>query len=188
MQNLHGCFLVVYNEISPHERIKNTDQGGCLLSSVTNDVIQFYNDLILSIDADTYPIWNATIQSGSENFRFYIDSFFPTGATNGTMPSGNTTDYLFRTYGALSISAIKFLYPIPEWQQVDDATIYFNILYDYWALNMFLIFGGLIIMLMRTCILAVKVRDRTITRDLGIILLFMFFVGWGLFIGGAIIG
>jgi len=43
-------------------------------------------------------------------------------------------------------------------------------------------------MLFSACMMAVKVRDRTITRDAGILLLFLFCVGWGLFIGGTLIG
>jgi len=55
-------------------------------------------------------------------------------------------------------------------------------------LNMGLVFGGLIIMLFSACMMAVKIRDRTITRDAGILLFFLFCVGWGLFIGGTLIG
>ena len=76
----------------------------------------------------------------------------------------------------------------PAWQVVNAITLYFAVPFDYWALNMILIFGGLIIMLVSVCLMAKKVRDRTITRDAGILLLFLFFVGWGLFIGGAVIG
>jgi len=51
-----------------------------------------------------------------------------------------------------------------------------------------LIFGGLILMLLSTCIIAKKVRDKNISKDAGMILLLLFCVGWGLFIGGAVIG
>ena len=74
------------------------------------------------------------------------------------------------------------------WNELEPAILYFSVLFDYWALNMGLVFGGLIIMLVSVCMMAVKVRDRTITRDAGILLLFLFCVGWGLFIGGTIIG
>ena len=76
----------------------------------------------------------------------------------------------------------------PSWQEVAEAILVFSVPFDYWALNMGLVFGGLIIMLFSVCLMAVKVRDRTITRDAGILLFFLFCVGWGLFIGGTLIG
>lgn len=75
-----------------------------------------------------------------------------------------------------------------QWNVVSTATLIFSVPLDYWGLNMILVFGGLILMLVSVCIIAVKVRNRTITNDSGVLLLFLFCVGWGLFIGGTIIG
>ena len=74
------------------------------------------------------------------------------------------------------------------WQEVGEAILYFNVRFDYWGFNMILVFGGLVLMIVSVCIVAVKVRDRTITQDSGMLLLFLFCVGWGLFIGGTLIG
>jgi len=75
-----------------------------------------------------------------------------------------------------------------DWVEVGEAILIFSVPFDYWALNMILVFGGLILMLVSVCIIAVKVRDRTINNDSGVLLLFLFCVGWGLFIGGTLIG
>jgi len=77
---------------------------------------------------------------------------------------------------------------MPDWHIVGSPILYFSVPFDYWALNMSLVFGGLILMLVSACLMARKVRDRTIMRDSMMILLLLFFVGWGLFIGGTIIG
>ena len=37
-------------------------------------------------------------------------------------------------------------------------------------------------------LLARKVRDRSITRDDALLTIFLFCVGWGLFIGGTLVG
>ena len=87
-----------------------------------------------------------------------------------------------------SWGAIQNVTDSAEWNIVDSIIVYIEVPFDYWALNMGLIFGGLILMLVAACLMAVKIRDRTITRDAGILLLFLFCVGWGLFIGGAVIG
>ena len=78
---------------------------------------------------------------------------------------------------------------VDAWNTINSpAILLFSVPFDYWALNMSLVFGGLIIMLLSVCLIAVKVRDRTITNDSGILLFFLFCVGWGLFIGGTLIG
>jgi len=74
------------------------------------------------------------------------------------------------------------------WQEVGEAIFYFNVRFDSWGLSMILVFGGLVLMIVSVCMMAVKVRDRTITQDSGILFLFLFCVGWGLFIGGTLIG
>lgn len=85
------------------------DSNKLIVSSVTSDYIQIYNDLLLSVDSATYNVWNLTLQSGSSNVRFYVSVFFDQGETRGEMPSGVSTDFLFRAYGALSISAVTFI-------------------------------------------------------------------------------
>jgi len=83
---------------------------------------------------------------------------------------------------------VTYTAPVIDWNIVSTASLFFSVPLDYWALNMGLVFGGLIIMLFSVCLMAVKVRDRTITNDSGVLLFFLFCVGWGLFIGGTIIG
>jgi hypothetical protein len=75
-----------------------------------------------------------------------------------------------------------------QWNIVATAPLIFSVSFDYWALNMVLIFGGLVVMIVSACLIAVKVRDRTITDDSGMLALILFCVGWGLFAGGMIIG
>lgn len=155
--------------------------------SITSIVLD--HDPALSVDTSTYDIWNVTTSSGVPQFDHYVSSWQGySSETMGTLATGTLTDVRIKFTDSANIAAIEFLYVIPEWHEVGEATLYFSVPFDYWALNMALIFGGLILMLLSTCIVAKKIRDRTITQDAGILLLFLFCVGWGLFIGGALIG
>ena len=154
-------------------------------------------DIAISVSSPPYTTWNITVSDSDPTpradfiFQTYIDpdwTTHDTDATQGDMPVGTTTEIALYIYNENSLSAITFSGLVPSWEEVGEAILYFNVPFDYWALNMGLVFGGLIIMLVSTCLIAVKVRDRTITRDAGILLLFLFCVGWGLFIGGTLIG
>ena len=138
------------------------------------------------------------------NAEYFIDDSGLLTLTTGVYDAGSyASGYLHDKDGVLSIdwlfvgkqvetepsvSAFGDQQVGPVWNLINTAIFYLNVPFDYWALNMGLVFGGLIIMLFSACMMAVKIRDRTITRDAGILLLFLFCVGWGLFIGGTLIG
>ena len=148
---------------------------------------------VLSVDTSIYTNWTVTTDSDRVNFFAYVSGFieYGHGVTEGELVEGTLTGIKILIAdgdGFAGISAITYSGFVPNWEEVGDAIVYFEVPFDYWALNMGLVFGGLIIMLFSVCLMAVKVRDRTITRDAGILLLFLFCVGWGLFIGGTIIG
>jgi len=103
-----------------------------------------------------------------------------------SVTSGNRSVYV--DFIEITSSGDSLVFLFDQWNLVSTATLIFSVSLDYWGLNMSLVFGGLILMLLSACIVAKKVRDRNITNDAGILLLFLFCVGWGLFIGGTIIG
>ena len=157
----------------------------CSGTNFTSIILDY--DPTLSIDSDIYTVWNVSTSSGTPQFDHYVGAWQGySSETRGSL-AGTTTDIRIKFTASANIAAIKFI-DTHDWQNAGEAIIYFNVLFDYWALNMSLIFGGLIIMLVSVCILAKKVRDRNITNDAGILLLFLFCVGWGLFIGGTLIG
>ena len=148
---------------------------------------------VLSVDTSIYTNWTVTTDSDRVNFNAYVSGFteYGYGVTEGELVEGTLTGikiFIADGDGFAGISAITYSGFGPNWEEVGDAIVYFEVPFDYWALNMSLVFGGLIIMLFSVCLMAVKVRDRTITRDAGLLLFFLFCVGWGLFIGGTIIG
>ena len=159
----------------------------CEGTSFTSFVLDY--DPALSVDT-TRGTWTVTTSSGIPQVDFYIDAAWLgyTSDTSGSFPDGTLTDLRLKFTDSADVEAITFYTPIPQWNEAGVAELIFSVPYDYWALNMILIFGGLILMLVSVCIVAVKVRDRTITQDAGILLLFLFCVGWGLFIGGSLIG
>ena len=125
----------------------------------------------LTIDADV----DKTL-----DYALLVCDDYPSSVT-----SGNRSIYV-DFVEITSSDSLVFLFD--QWNLVSTATLIFSVSLDYWGLNMSLVFGGLILMLLSACIVAKKVRDRNITNDAGILLLFLFCVGWGLFIGGTIIG
>jgi len=145
------------------------------------------DSLTFRMEDDITPLWvvgelemqdsfNDTVTEYITASTMYLridDPFYQNGDTV------QTTAYIERIY---------LLSGVVEWGENDEARFVFEVPFNYWALNMSLVFGGLILMLVSVCLIAVKVRDRTITRDAGILLLFLFCVGWGLFIGGTLIG
>jgi len=158
----------------------------CSGTSFTSIVLD--RDPALSVATATYNVWNVSTSSGTPQFDHYVAAWIGySSETRGELTSGTLTDIRLKFTASANIAAIKFI-DTKMWQVVDTKTVYIHVPYDYWALNMSLIFGGLIIMLLSTCIIAKKVRDKNISKDAGMILLLLFCVGWGLFIGGALIG
>ena len=160
---------------------------------VTSVVMYAYMESgLLSEDTSVFDIWNCSLSSGAETFGFgaYVGGWvdFDLSEVDGSFDSGTLDRIRIRGTASFTLSTIIFSGFVPSWEEAGEAVLIFEVPFDYWALNMGLIFGGLIIMLVSVCLMAVKIRDRTITRDAGILLLFLFCVGWGLFIGGTIIG
>jgi len=158
---------------------------------------------------------NITIQykvEGATNYFYYrlmYDDLSYDTSSAGTSTSwdtlniipdaGKILDYIYifnydtpasTSSGNLSvwIDYIDITQSVIGWHSTSIAILHFVIPFDMWGLNMILIFGGLVLMIVSVCLIAVKVRDRTITRDAGILLFFLFCVGWGLFTGGTLIG
>jgi len=75
-----------------------------------------------------------------------------------------------------------------SWSVIEAITIIFYVPFDYWAFNMGLLFGGLALVVVSTCVLAAWIRNKTIDTDKGFMFLLIFMFGWGLFLGGALLG
>lgn len=80
----------------------------------------------------------------------------------------------------------EYVPPVSEWNEVGEATIYFNVSLDYWAFNMFMIFFGLVLVIASGCYLAYSIKHN-ISQDKFFYFLLAFFMGWGLFLGGMLI-
>jgi len=146
-------------------------------------------DPALSVSISVGDMWSITTSSGTPQTDYYVSAWAGySSETEGDLAAGNLTDVRIKFTDSANIASIIFLEHIPGWVSVSNPILIFSVPYDYWALNMGLIFGGLILMLLSTCIVAKKVRDKNISTDAGMILLLLFCVGWGLFIGGAVIG
>jgi len=185
------------------------DDKHMYLGAVTdgvNDAVEYDTTLALSTDYWGQMTYNGSIVTGD----VYTDQYVTTVGTQVTrsFTYGNTLDVL--SYATRDVAGCegsmdylfirKFITSEPfvdsfseaetnkNWNVVGTAVLVFNVPLDYWGLNMTLVFGGLLLMLISACMVAVKVRDRTITQDSGVLLLFLFCVGWGLFIGGTLIG
>ena len=147
------------------------------------------HDPALSVSTLIGDMWNITTSSGTPQTDYYVSAWAGySSEIEGDLAAGTLTDVRIKFTDSANIAAIIFLEHIAGWIVVTESALYFQVPYDYWALNMGLIFGGLILMLLSTCIIAKKVRDKNISKDAGMILLLLFCVGWGLFIGGAVIG
>ena len=146
----------------------------------------YYDDATSdSTGLQTSQTWsNLTIDADSGKVLDYVLLYCDDNPSSVT--SGNRSVYI--DFIEITNPTDTLEYFELRWNLVSIVIIYFSVSANYWALNMSLIFGGLILMLVSVCILAKKVRDRNITNDAGILLLFLFCVGWGLFIGGTIIG
>ena len=166
---------------------------------VSSKTYKSRNDGTLEEDARTSTLTDYTVletQYFSDKVEFYEDRVLV--QTHDTQFPDTDVGHHFAAYDSRVITTdwaltrkvvdVEPSYVIGEWNEVEEVIIYFSVPYDYWGLNMVLVFGGLILMLVSVCIVAVKVRDRTITQDSGMLFLVLFCVGWGLFIGGTLIG
>ena len=73
------------------------------------------------------------------------------------------------------------------WREIDEVELVFSVPIDPWALDMLVIFIGLGMGIFSTSYLAYKISNRSkspITTESGLIIVFLFMVGWGLFFGG----
>ena len=92
-------------------------------------------------------------------------------------------DYVFEGPSASTFGPLEGAF----WKIIDDVTVYFQVAFDYWALDMLVIFIGLGMGIFSTSYLAYKISNRSkspITTESGLIIVFLFMVGWGLFFGG----
>ena len=131
-------------------------------------------------------------KTSANDINFYDEAGYSNyDATRGDWQgaTGTFTDFhlTFYTATTITISAITF-FDSHMWQEVDSVTVYIQVPFDYWAFNMFLIFLGLVIVVASACLIAYSVRTGSVSRDRTMYLLFLFMLGWGLVLGGAMLG
>ena len=167
------------------------DSGVLQISKSTASYITLSLDPALSVDGLTYNVWNLTLsQQVKSGYDFYHTMYWSGGSqtftdeeTRGATPAHTIIDYQIILYTTGYLSAITFMYQLPEWYEVGDATLIFSVPFDTWALDMFLIFLGLF-MVPASTIYMVKggLKEASMTKVF--FALVAFILGWAFFIGG----
>lgn len=168
------------------------DSGNLIRASGgSGNYITCGRDPALSVDVTAFTAWNVEQITDSGGIDFKIDgawlgwTFFG-DATRGGFSGSTLSDINIITYGQNTIYNITFI-DSRMWQQVDAITVYFVILVDYFALNMFLMLMGLVLVVMSVCYAAYKLRSRDVNSNILLYTILLFFLGWALFLGGAIL-
>lgn len=177
---------------------------GGLGSTGINEYLQVQNNAIVATKTSVYPIYlNAyvtpnideeiytswqlsTSNYATDAFKFVLYYSGSWHYSDYDQLEGYTApsigDWHFDIYKSLTLNSIKFL-DSHQWHLVDDYNIYFLVPFDTWGFDMFLIFVGLIMIIISTCYLVYGGRSNFSTTKIfwGFLL---FAVGVGLFIGG----
>lgn len=171
------------------------DESGVLQLVATGETdgsyyITCWTGTIFSTNTATFNVWNITTDSDRIDFYAYASGFteYGYGITRGELASGTLTGIKILIAdgdGSASVSAITFI-DDHQWHEAGEAIIYFNVLFDYWAFDTFLIFFGLMLVVASGCYLAYCLK-HTMTQDKGFYFLIAFMMGWGLFLGGMLI-
>ena len=142
-------------------------------SGTGNDITQWYTNGSIIATGSIEP------DDTGKNVFFYVrDSEYDT--YNDWVV---VRDYVFEGPSASTFGPLEGA----SWKIIDDVTVYFQVAFDYWALDMLVIFIGLGMGIFSTSYLAYKISNRSkspITTESGLIIVFLFMVGWGLFFGG----
>ena len=178
------------------------DDGG---AESTNDY-SYVQDGNLIVHTDTYTKWNydpalsvtigdslhptlwqASLVSGSGYFRFRelldTNTLWDQGITQGVLVGAELTDLDILIYGNIELSAITFFITPPQWREVSEAELIFNVPLDETGLNMLLIFLGLF-MIPASTLYLVKGGRSEASMDKLFFGLIAFVMGWALFLGG----
>jgi len=113
-------YTITQHASTPTDHYLYVDNGVlCRAGSHTNNYwIQLQNDFSLSVNGNTYTVWNITSPNINPNSgRYDIGIRYAYGVwtdwvfdnSRGAMPAGTVTAFQFITYNALNVSALKFI-------------------------------------------------------------------------------
>ena len=173
------------------------DSGILIGDKTTGTYISLNYDPVLAVDTDTYTIASVSIPDdfvwlGGGTYGFAITTTI--SAVDDTqfdpsmwdLESGTLTDFTIFINGIGNISALTFMYQLPEWNVVGTAELIFSVLYDPWGINVLLIFFGLCLIPLSVVYLVKGGRDEA-SMDKVFYALVAFIFGWALFLGGIFI-
>ena len=157
----------------------------CSGTSFTSFVLD--HDPALSFNTTTIPssTWSMTTSSGTPEIDLYHEGAWLgySSDTSGSFPTGTLTDIRIRFTDSANIEAINFLSPIPQWNEINEAELIFIVVFDEWALDMGLIFLGLLLIPASTVYMAKGgLKDASMTKVFFAIVAFV--IGCALFVGG----
>jgi hypothetical protein len=155
----------------------------CSATSITSMILD--HDPALSVDTSINIRWSIVTSSGTPQTDFYIDGAWVgySSDTEGDLAAGTLTDVRVKFTDSANIAEINFLYIAPQWYLVGSAILQFAMPFDMWALNMFLILLGMILVPTSTGYLVYGGKNSFSTDKL-LYGLFAFMMGWALIIGG----
>jgi hypothetical protein len=154
----------------------------CQATSITSMILD--HDPALSFTSSEGCRWNVTTSSGVPQTDYYVGAWAGySSETSGDLATGTLTDVRIKFTDSANIAAITFLSPIPQWNQINEVQLIFNIPLDEWALNMFLILLGMILVPASTGYLVYGGKNSFSTDKL-LYGLFAFMMGWALIFGG----
>ncbi|HUW45529.1 MAG TPA: hypothetical protein VMW50_07005, partial [Dehalococcoidia bacterium] len=153
----------------------------CSGTSFTSIVLDQYP--ALSVDTDTYTVWNVTTSSGTPQVDFYVAAWAGySSETRGTLASGTLTDIRLKFTASANIATIKFI-DTHMWQEVGEAIIYFQVPIDQTGLNWWLIILGMCMVPASGVYFVLGGKDK-MSMDKVFYCIVAFMLGWALiFIG-----
>jgi len=186
--------------------------GGTLyVQKTSTNWMQFGHDPSISVDTTTFNNWSVTTTDidprgdAGTCFRIglYVDGAYQTydDLDEGQYsPGGTLTDFymIFYANSKMDIDAITFfdnhhfrtiasavlIFDMPNWHTIISVVIRFFAPLNTWALDMLLLFGGLIVIPSSTVYVAVNVKNKTMDSDKLFYFCVAFLLGIALFIGG----
>lgn len=163
--------------------------SGALFASITSATNHYFildHDPSLSVDTSIYNYYRLNMTTNTQWFAEYVSSWqsWKVDTLTGELTDGTMTDFKILLDGSTTCYNIDF-FDNRHWQEVTSITIYFVLPFGYFAINILLILAGIFLIVISSCIAAVKIRNRDISRDALILVLLLFFIGWALFLGGA---
>jgi hypothetical protein len=201
---------VTYYNTTPHVADSGTDDFAD--SRIKDDIDFWTTDALVSTYPEyAYFIINSSYIVESFNYSFYGSGDhswlkYYNGASlvdleyinnpanhwqNGTITSsliGNNITLAIHSnaseyYLDCDYLAITYSYRFSFWQEINEIKVYFHIPFDYWAVDMFFIIFGLGLLVLSSVYAAYKIKNNPNTETIFIIIL-VFMIGLGLFLGG----